>query len=137
MSEHPQVTPSGHLNCPIGNRWVVNVATGHVARTRGFANCVGQGLKIIRSGLQRVGIRSDANDLPASRGRQALTVHLAQVVAMWLGIGGQWSKHRCGICIDVRQCRGRRGLTGGLGTATTSHTGTLAAHARKTGQDAP
>ena len=111
MGEHPQVPTSGNLNCPIGNRRVVDVAAGHVARASGLPNSIGQGLEVIRSRLQRIWIRSDANDLPTTRGSESFAVHLAQVIAMWLCVSRQWAEHCSGICIDIGQCRGRRGLT--------------------------
>ncbi len=111
MRQHAQVSTSSHLDCAIGHWRVINVATGDIPRARCLTNSIGQCLKIIRCRLERIWIGGDAHDLPAARRSQALTVHLAQVVAVWLCVGGQRSKDGSGICVDIRQGRGRRGLT--------------------------
>lgn len=69
----------------------------------GIADRVGQGQEVIRSRLLRSGGHGQAQNLPAPRDREGISMLLAQIVTMGLGVGGQRSKDRRGIRVDVRQ----------------------------------
>ena len=69
----------------------------------GIADRVGQGKEVIRSRLLRSGGHGQAQNLPAPRDGEGISVLLAQIVTMGLGVGGQRSKDRRGIRVDVRQ----------------------------------
>lgn len=68
-----------------------------------IADRIGQGQEVIRTRLLRGGGHGQAQYLPAPRDREGISVLLAQIVTMGLGVGGQRSKDRCGVRVDVRQ----------------------------------
>ena len=69
----------------------------------GIADRIGQGQEVIRSRLLRSGGHRQAQNLPAPRDGKGISVLLAQIVTMGFGVGGQRSKDRGGIGVDVRQ----------------------------------
>lgn len=122
--QHPQVTATGHFD---GSRRHIVIARWHTWSGR-LPHRIGQCFQIVARRLQRIGIGSDTDNLPAHRGGQPGTVHIAQVVAVWFGIGRKWAEHRGGIPIDIGERRDGRLIARWLGAATTTHAGTLAAH---------
>lgn len=58
-----------------------------VTRTGRLTHGVGESLQVIDAGLEGVGIGSDAHHLPAFGRGESIAMHLAQVVAVRLGIG--------------------------------------------------
>lgn len=69
----------------------------------GIPDRVGQCQEVIGARLLRSGGHGQAQNLPPPRDRKGISVLLAQIVTMGLGVGGQWSKDRRGIRVNVRQ----------------------------------
>ncbi len=109
--EHTEVSLTGQLNGAFRN-FDGRGAAWLIARASGLTNRIGQGFEVITGRLERIGIRRDAHDLPADRGRESLTVCCTQVVAVRLGICGEWTQHRGGICVDIGQRRHRCTIAG-------------------------
>ncbi len=73
---------------------------------------VGQREQVIRARLRRLRGHRQAQDFPAPRHSQGAGMLFAEVIAMRLGVSGQWPEDRSGISVDVRQsCH--RGLAAG------------------------
>ena len=64
---------------------------------------VGEGQKVVRARLLRCGRHGQPQDLPPTGNRKRVSVLLAEVVTMWLRVGGQGAKNSCGVRIHVRQ----------------------------------
>ncbi len=87
-------------------------------RPRSLPYRVGQRLKVVARGPQRIGIGLQSHDFPASRGGHALVVGRAQVVAVRFRVRGKWPEN-CGLVgIDIGQRRHGCTGAGGLGTST-------------------
>jgi hypothetical protein len=69
----------------------------------GVADRIGQRQEVIGAGLLRSGGHGQAQNLPAPRDGEGISVLLTQIVTMGLGVGGQRTKDRRGIRVDVRQ----------------------------------
>jgi hypothetical protein len=69
----------------------------------GVADRVGQCQEVIRTRLLRSGGHGQAQNLPAPGNGEGISVLLAQIVTMGLGVSGQRSQDRRGIRVDVRQ----------------------------------
>lgn len=89
-----------------------------VRRTGCLAHGVGQGFEVVAGGAGGRGAVGEAYDVPAARGRQALRVLGAQVIAVGFGVGGERAENCGRIGVDVRQCRDGRAAARGARTAT-------------------
>ncbi len=77
---------------------------GHLGRQgSGVPDRVGQRQEVIRAWLLRRGRHGQAQNLPAPRDSERIRVLLAKIVTMRFGVGGQRTKDRRGIRVDVRQ----------------------------------
>ena len=76
-------------------------------RARGFTHSVGESLEIVAAGQHRVGIAVEADDLPAAWRGEPPCVLLAEVVGVWLGVGGQRAHDRRRVGVDVSERRDR------------------------------
>jgi hypothetical protein len=56
----------------------------------------------------RLLLNREPDHFPTARRREGLRMLLAQVVAMWLGLIGEWTEDRCGISVGIGQRRGSR-----------------------------
>ena len=79
---------------------------------RCLADSIGEGEKVVRARLWRLGRHGEPQDFPASRNGERVGVLPAEVVAVRFGVGGKRSQDGCGIRIDVRQSS-HRGLAAG------------------------
>jgi hypothetical protein len=72
--------------------------------SRSLSNSVCKRLEIIAAGFEGIRIWGDPHDLPATRSGETLTVHLAEVIAVRFGIGGQRTEDRGGVGVHIGQC---------------------------------
>jgi hypothetical protein len=59
-----------------------------------LANRVGESLEVIDAGYGTLSVDIQPEDLPTTWRGQAVSVALAQVVGVWLGVGRQRANHR-------------------------------------------
>lgn len=87
-------------------------------RARRFTYRVGEGLQVVTSRATTRRLDRKSNDLPTARRGQSVRVRGAQVVAVWLHVGGEWAEDGCRVGVDVRE-RENGGLpASGTGTAS-------------------
>lgn len=78
------------------------------AWARCLAHGLGECLQVVPAGPQRVGVGLQPDDHPPTGNGHPLAVWLAQVVAVGLGVGGQWAENGSRVRIHIRQRRYRR-----------------------------
>src|SRR5699024_11943278 len=74
-------------------------------RARRFTYRIGEGLQVITSRTTTGRLDRKSDDLPTARCGQPIRVRGAQVVAVWLHIGGQWTEDGGRVGVDVREDR--------------------------------
>ncbi len=87
-------------------------------RTGRFAYGVGKRFQVVTAGPGRGRGVEEPDDLPATRGGEALGVLGAQVVAVGFGVGGERAEDRGRVGVDVRQRRDGGTAASGARTAT-------------------
>ncbi len=90
-----------------------------------FTDSICQRLKVIGRGSRRILVDVQPDNLPAKRRGQPSRVAHAEVVAVRLGVGSQWSEHRSRLGVDVGE-----GGNGGL-AARGTRTATKRTHDRE------
>lgn len=80
---------------------------------RGITDGVGEGQEVVRAGLLWGGRHSQPQNFPTARNGQRARMLFTEVVAVRLGVGGQWTEHGRGVRIHVRQGGYRRLAAGG------------------------
>jgi len=71
--------------------------------TGGLADRLGQRDQVVGARGRRFVITLVPHELPASRRGEPASVPFAQVIGVWLGVGGEGSDHRSRIGVDVGQ----------------------------------
>src|SRR6478736_1047799 len=123
IAQHPQVAASPDLD---GALRVGGAGGGRGAGLAGLTHRVGEGEQVVRRRARVDELPGQTHDLPAPRRGQPLGVLGAQVVGVWLGVGGQRTQDRGLVGIDVGQGRDGSPGTGGAGTlARQTHGGTV------------
>jgi hypothetical protein len=92
----------------VGRLWACRLAHG-----------VRERLKIVGRWLRW--FHGQPHNLPAERRGQPFGVQCAQIVAVWLDVGGQRPEHRGRVAVHVRECADGRLLAGGAGATTGTH----------------
>ena len=87
------------------------------ARLGCLADRVGQREQVV-GGRSVLVVRGQSQHLPAPRRREPLTVHVAQVVGVRLGVGRERTDHRGHVGVDVGEGGRGRTTTGGARTTT-------------------
>lgn len=112
LTQHPQVPPAGAFSPGWRLQRRVGPALGGLlglgGQGCGIADRIGKRKEVIGAGLLGRAGHGQAKDFPAPGNRQGVSVLLAQVVAVWFGVRGQWTKDSGGIRVDVRQGSNRR-----------------------------
>lgn len=83
-----------------------------------FTDGVGKRFQIVATGARGSRTVEEADDLPATRGGEALGVLGAQVITVGFGVGGERAEDRGRVGVDVRQRRDGGSAAGGSRTAT-------------------
>jgi Zincin-like metallopeptidase len=104
---------AAHWGLPNRSGWLI-VGQTHIPYR------VGESEQII-GGRFRLLLDSDSDHFPTPRCREGLRMLLAQVVAMWFGLVGEWTEDRCGVSVGISQRRGSRTLAACSRTAARAH----------------